>query len=49
MVLLETKALKILRWKILKSSNLAKEEKENFLRFIWYLTKDERETLSLLI
>jgi hypothetical protein len=39
----------MLKTKILNSIILTKNEKENFLKFIWYLTKDERETLLLLI
>jgi len=49
MVVLETKALKSLKNDIENSKELSANDKKNFLKFIWYLTKDEREYLKLLL
>ncbi len=49
MVVLETKHLKNLRRQITHSKELDTNERKNFMNFIWYLTKEERDTLSLLV
>ncbi len=49
MVVLETKALKELKNMIENSKNLNTNEKNNFLHFIWYLNKEERDYLKLLL
>ncbi len=49
MVVLETKALKTLKEQIQNSKELTKQERKNFLNFMWYLNKDERNYLKLLL
>lgn len=38
-----------IRQKIIYSNVLTKNEKDNFLRFVWYLTEKEKKELLLLI